>query len=285
MSSYDWALALYDCGYQPVPVPLKGKRPVIPWKRWQTERVPREQVEAWFLVGQQNIALISGTVSNTVVVDGDSQEACAWIEAYCTRTWKVMTSKGAHYYYRHPGGRVPNAVRVLDDPPVDLRGDGGLTIAPGSLHHTGVYYRVAGDEDPWSVDDLPVFQRDWFGSLEPPRPQTFDRPTLCFPALASHEAYRLAERYLSAVPGAIQTQGGDAHTFVVACKLVRGFDLTDQEALQLLLGWNQRCQPPWSEKDLADKIRHARAYGSGEFGALLPRCRRAPGVLCFGVLE
>jgi len=280
MSSKEWALALYDAGYQVVLVPLRKKAPAFAWKRFQTERVPRDLVEEWYSQGEHNLALISGTVSGTVVVDGDSAEACAYIEGMTPPTMKVLTSKGAHYYFRHPGGRVPNSVRAVDDPPIDLRGDGGLTIGPGSLHASGVFYRLPDGADILSVRDLPMFRREWFPLPEHVQETAFIRPVLRFASVERQEAYELAQRYAAKVPGAVQGQGGDDATYVLACRLVRGFDLTDAEALDILQAWNETCSPAWKPEDLAAKVRHARAYGSGEFGSMLTRNRRG-GVLWY----
>ena len=268
--SRQWALDLWDAGYQVVVAPLKGKRPAITWKRYQTERVPRELVEEWFQEGEHNLALISGTISGTVVVDGDSQDACAHIEATCAYTpMKVLTSKGAHYYYAHPGGKVPNAVRVMDEPPIDLRGDGGLTIGPGSLHASGLYYRLEEGGDLVSTRDLPAFYRAWF-PLETAKEQAFIRPILQFPTMAQKDAYEQAARYMAKVPGAPQGQR-DNDCYIQACRLVRGFNLTDDEALDLLRVWNLSCTPPLDDAEVAGKVKHARAYGTGEFGGMLAR--------------
>ena len=51
--SGQWALDLWDAGYQVVVAPLKGKRPTIAWKKYQTERVPREQVDLRLLLGRE----------------------------------------------------------------------------------------------------------------------------------------------------------------------------------------------------------------------------------------
>ena len=67
-----------------------------------------------------------------------------------------------------------------------------------------------------------------------------------------------ARNYLAKVPGAISGQGGHNQTFKAACRLV-GFGLTDEEAMPLLREWNQKCVPPWEEKDLQKKLRDARA--------------------------
>src|SRR5262249_47879982 len=62
-----------------------------------------------------------------------------------------------------------------------------------------------------------------------------------------------ARRYLVKVPPAIAGQHGDLHTFRVCCRLARGFDLDDADAVDVLTMWNARCQPPWSQRELLDK--------------------------------
>jgi hypothetical protein len=78
-----------------------------------------------------------------------------------------------------------------------------------------------------------------------------------------------ARRYLASVPPAISGQHGDVHTFRVCCRLTRGFALDDEQALRVLAEWNARCQPPWSEAELLDKLRRAARYGREPVGGLL----------------
>jgi hypothetical protein len=78
-----------------------------------------------------------------------------------------------------------------------------------------------------------------------------------------------AKRYVASVPPAIAGQHGDVHTFRVCCRLTRGFALDDEQALHVLAEWNARCQPPWSEADLLDKLHRAARYGREPVGGLL----------------
>jgi hypothetical protein len=78
-----------------------------------------------------------------------------------------------------------------------------------------------------------------------------------------------ARRYLAALPPAIAGSHGDLHTFRVCCRLVRGFALDDGEALTLLQEWNTRCQPPWTDRELEQKIASALRYGREPIGGLL----------------
>ena len=105
-----------------------------------------------------------------------------------------------------------------------------------------------------------------------PRPVVFAAPIrhtrAVLPRLMPDVMAR-ARRYLRAVPPAIAGQHGDLHTFRVCCRLVRGFALTDADALELLAEWNVHCQPPWSERELCDKLRRARRYGREPIAGLL----------------
>ena len=78
-----------------------------------------------------------------------------------------------------------------------------------------------------------------------------------------------ARRYLAALPPAVSGQHGDVTTFRACCRLVRGFLLSDDDALTLIHEWNSRCEPPWTERELVDKIRRARRYGREPLGGLL----------------
>jgi KaiC/GvpD/RAD55 family RecA-like ATPase len=76
-----------------------------------------------------------------------------------------------------------------------------------------------------------------------------------------------ARKYVSMMPPAISGQGGHNATFRVACVLVLGFALSESEAMGVLLEWNQRCEPEWSEHELQHKVRSAAQQG-GERGYL-----------------
>jgi hypothetical protein len=78
-----------------------------------------------------------------------------------------------------------------------------------------------------------------------------------------------AKRYIASVPPAVAGQHGDIHTFRVCCRLIRGFALDDNQALHVLSEWNARCQPPWTEAELLDKLRSAARYGHEPVGGLL----------------
>jgi len=82
-----------------------------------------------------------------------------------------------------------------------------------------------------------------------------------------------AAAYLARCEPAVSGSGGHRTTFVVAQRLVRGFALDEETAYRLLTEWNQRCSPPWSERELRRKVRQAAERGNLPEGSL--RDRRA----------
>lgn len=74
--------------------------------------------------------------------------------------------------------------------------------------------------------------------------------------------------YTDKIPGAVSGQGGHNATFHVACVAVKGFRLSDDDALSVLWRYNARCQPVWTEEELRHKVVGARA-APGPDGYLL----------------
>lgn len=100
---------------------------------------------------------------------------------------------------------------------------------------------------------------------EPPQPPE-SHPL--HPLSPSLDVVERARRYLAKVGPAIAGQHGDLHTFKVCCRIVRGFSLSDDDALAILNEWNSRWTPPWTERELKDKINRARRYGRETVGGL-----------------
>ncbi len=84
-----------------------------------------------------------------------------------------------------------------------------------------------------------------------------------------------ARRFLQSVEPAIAGNHGDLRTFRICCRVVRGFDLSDDEAISVLRTWNARCEPPWSENQLLEKVQNAHRYGREPYGGLLSRVTHA----------
>lgn len=267
----DRALALTRRGFAVIPIPRPddrhdGKVPTIAWKAYQTARPTEAQIRAWFSGTPMNLAIITGAVSGIIVVDPDSRDGLRWCVRHLPYTpWQVQTARGFHLYYRHPGVTVGNRSQIntgagrID---VDVRGDGGYVIGPGSMHASGHIYTAAGD---WTRDDVPRFWPGWIKRTERTRP-----------ALSVHSPHGRqtgdviirARRYLATIPRPEIGQGSDERTLYAACRLVRGFGLSDTAAEALIWEW-AGGRPGWTREWVAAKVRHARRYGTEAVGRLL----------------
>lgn len=88
-------------------------------------------------------------------------------------------------------------------------------------------------------------------------------------------SFERAMAYLNRLPPAVAGSGGHNTTLRAACECFR-FGLSTGDTLQAMRAFNARCQPPWSEKELAHKVADAERVvrGAGELGK---RGQRASG--------
>ncbi len=262
------ALALSHRGFSVIPIPRPdahhdGKVPAISWRQFQQRRATDDELSAWFAGAASNLAIVTGAVSNLVVVDADSRDGLRWCVRHLPYTpWQTKTARGFHLFFRHPGITIGNRAKLetrdgrID---VDVRGDGGYVIGPGSLHASGVEYIAAGD---WTRDDVPRFWTGWL--------QRRGRPAGPSPPAGhpSGDIVTRARRYLSTIPRPEIGHGSDERTLYAACRLVRGFGLSDADAEALLWMW-AGGRPGWTRDWIARKVQHARRYGTEPIGGLV----------------
>src|SRR5581483_3110516 len=118
----------------------KDKRPLIAWKKYQNVLPSIEEINNWFKkFPEANVGIVTGKVSNLVVVDIDPRHG-GNNEHF--KLIKTITSKtgggGWHYYFQYEIG-VNNSTGIALG--IDVRGEGGYVIAPPSLHSSGESYK------------------------------------------------------------------------------------------------------------------------------------------------
>lgn len=142
-------------------------------------------------------------------------------------------------------------------------GDGAI-----ELYDSGRFFTVTGN----GTGEIVELQQtiDWLASAYMPE-KTGNLEGVMRPRIyvGDDEKMRRAAAYLKEVDAAVSGQGGHDTTFRAACSLVIGFDLSPDDAFNLLLNeYNPRCQPEWSEKELWHKVNSANKQ-PGERGSLL----------------
>ncbi len=89
------------------------------------------------------------------------------------------------------------------------------------------------------------------------------------PLDAAGDLAERARRYIAKMPPAISGQKGHDATWEVAQVLARGFSLSRAQSWPILLEYNARCVPPWSEPELLHKIETAEGQSRLPSGYLL----------------
>ena len=228
-----------------------AKRPAHAWKTMQDFPQTVDDVTAWWRAHpDDNVGIVTGAISNLVIVDCDDDAAIAWVEDNLPPTdWIVQTGRGRQYGYRHPGEQVKNRAHIAGMA-LDLRGDGGYVSAPPSVHKSGAVYSWIGK--PWlDGAQIPTFDPAWL----PPDPQRVTPPREPMPQGVS-DASRLrgAAAWFAQREPAIAGQGGRHWTLKTTARAAT-LGVSFADALDLLRGWNANCQPPWPESDLQEFLR------------------------------
>lgn len=126
-----------------------GKHPIP--RGWQNTSEHKTASEAvrWLQQGK-NVGIVTGMDTGLLLIDLDDAEAIEWFERSNGDApyFRVFTGRGAHVYYKHPGVEVRNSVKLLA-PGVDVRGERGCVVGPGSIHASGRMYAV----DAMSADE------------------------------------------------------------------------------------------------------------------------------------
>lgn len=88
-----------------------------------------------------------------------------------------------------------------------------------------------------------------------------------------------AKHYVETLPASVAGSRGHDALFRAACVLSHGFNLDDADAWPILLDYNARCLPPWSEGELRHKLTQAHtaahSKGRGHFAGV-PAPERRP---------
>ncbi len=255
------ALAYAARGWYVFPIQPKSKKPFpgFLWKQQSTNNQDQVAGLAEAYPGS-NWALDCGK-SNVVVVDVDDFFYVKKLSCELTSCFIVRTPRnGKHYYY---SGNAPNSTGKLADK-IDTRGVGGYVLIPGSIGPDNpTPYEIVSEQSP--LIPLPQVLHDLLGK---PRDNGAGKneKSLCELDLPANEAQAVSYLQTEA-PEAVQHEGGDHTTFLVACRL-HDMAISEAIAFELMLSnWNEdKACPPWDWLDLRTKIRNAYKYCNGQSG-------------------
>jgi hypothetical protein len=169
-------------------------------------------------------------------------------------------SGGRHLLFRNPPHKNIKNHRNHQDLPIDVRGKGGLFVAPPSRNKNGEYrWEISVDE--CEIPDAPEWLLAWCDLPTKRKRKAEKAPKKSALTMRPSRGASIEDRaiaYLAKMPEAISRQGGHDRTFDAARVVVYGFDLGVETGLRILLDhYNPRCQPEWSEAELRHKCEEA----------------------------
>jgi len=115
------------------------KTPGLKWQPYQQRRVTDRETDEWFGEGKQvNLGIVCGLVSGGLVVqDFESHDDFAEFyensEELTDETFVVSTPHGGVHVYIQTPQPVRRTIRICEDHPIDLLGEGGYVVAPPSV--------------------------------------------------------------------------------------------------------------------------------------------------------
>ena len=219
-----------------------------------------------------NVGVCAGARSGIVVLDidprhgGDTSLAAFTHEhGELPATVEALTGGGGrHLVFQYPGGALGNRTSVR--PGLDVRGDGGYIVVAPSLHASGQRYRWREGHGPGEINPaeippslLELMTNERTGQTAPDKPIRAGADSIT-------ELVQAGQQYVARC-AAVSEGGRNNAAFNIAGHLfsfmtVGGVRLNQSHVLNLLRPWNDRNDPPISERELAQVVASAIKNGA-----------------------
>lgn len=247
-------------GWPVVPIATGGKQPLVRWQPFQTRLPTPDEVEEWYRDWPDaGVGIVTGALSGLAVLDVDPRhggdESLSALEGqYELLPYTIEAATGGggrHLYFAYPGGHLRNRTALA--PGIDLRAEGGLVIAPPSLHPSGGRYAWKPGHDPADTTVAPM--PGWLIALARGQSGGPGHSVAHWRELVQKGVEEGARNStIASLTGHLLWHGVDRHV-----------------ALELLLAWNiTRCRPPLDPEEVAatvDSIARTHARHRDDGGA------------------
>lgn len=269
-----------------LPIPLHGKAPRITnWNKIalaDTNKYRQDLLSAAARGG--NIGVLLGPASNRLLaLDLDND---GLINQWLTRhPWLVDTlrskgKRGCQFWLRleadcqYPNGKAIHPLnengKIIGE--LRLGGAGGAQSIIWGVHPEGMRYQIVVNKAPLliSLADLDELAPGLVWQ-ESPGAHPASNPSATF------DIWDRVIAYLDKCDPAVAGERGHDKTYGVLCQVICGFDLSPQQALDAANYYNQKCEPPWNEKELKHKVEDAlKATANDSRGHLLQSKNEPP---------
>ena len=283
-SKLESALALAARGFRVFPLHPNSKIPAID-RFPQRATTDPSQIRDWWqcdITGTEldcNIGIATG--QGLVVIDldeklrpdGTPQTGLAeWADIdfldESESTFRVDTPSNGRHLYFLTGKSWRNSVKKFS-PSIDVRGEGGYVVAPGSVVDGKPYHALTNAPPSplpsWAESRLTAFDRETRRvasetAARDDAPLALDEPADIGRAVA----------WLKTHEPAVLRSGSNAHTYQTFAK-IKDFGISQHLAVELALDhWNERCSPPWPPDKIARVAENAYRYGENRIGQSSP---------------
>ena len=184
MNQLEQALDYSSKGWRVIPIRPGEKHPPIP--RWQEAATTDEEtIVTWWTGPYTNhgIGIATGPASGIFVLDIDDKEGNRGYDTLADletahsplpETLTVITGSGGnHLYFAYPLNQtIRNDSSRRLGPGLDIRGEGGQVVAPGSTHPNGTTYEFDLDTEHLEPAEAPEWLLQLLKDPEPPTPPT-----------------------------------------------------------------------------------------------------------------
>jgi archaellum biogenesis ATPase FlaH len=240
-----------------------GKSALCPWTTFQCRLPSISEIKMLFKRNKKsNVGVIFGQVSKIVGLDIDGPEASDILKKISKGkippTTHFATPNGKRLIYSLPPDvKIPRKRFQQDTSHLLVLGEGSYTVMPPSIHLSGKAYGELQGEL--------VLAPDWLLSLAVP---VGDEQGQAGGEVSpgDQEKNRIrAIAYLNKCHPCIQGQDGSGKATLIAARLIHGFHLSVEDAFCLVMEhYNDKCQPPWSDKEWMHKLDWVKQKGYGK---------------------
>jgi len=222
-------------GWSILPVKYGEKRPAVPsWTEYQKRHPTKEELREWFKDPNTGVGVVTGKISNILVVDEDSYKENGIKLDLQTPLAVVSGGGGRHLYFKYTEG-IGNAVN--HSKAIDIRGEGGFVVLPPTKHPNGQYY-VWDNIPPKDLGELPALDSSLAEEL----------------ARGNKSSEKLAlSDYLSVSEG-----GRNDSLHRVACSILNKYP--EKEAITIIMGINKTYSPPLTDWEVEQVVNSAKAF-------------------------
>ncbi|MGE5445494.1 MAG: bifunctional DNA primase/polymerase [Ignavibacteriales bacterium] len=237
-------------GFNVIPCDYRTKQASIHWKPYQGQRVTEKEIESWFSHQKRNLAIITGKISNIIVLDVDSKkhpEAEAFLKGkQISETLKNITHNGFQYIFRYPNGlEIPTIVGLGGIPGLDVKGDGGYILVYPSMHPEGTRYRWERPKE----GDLIKAAPEWL----------LDAITLHKISREKDDKYDYRQAFSNEIPEGLRN-----NTLTSLAGKLKASSFSFEEALWILTAVNRtQCKPPLPNDEIEGILKSVYSYGDG----------------------